>query len=237
MSARESEPVRRNLLVVSSIFLLYFFAGGNLDHRLSTGLIFLEIDRIWVIYLAAWLWFGYAWLRYRLIFGTRASQFRHLIGGDKAGLHVLFQKTFDQYKQSQHFNIVKSRILTGIDHENCTYSMGLPNEYFPDTNSPREKDALTGEEITTSMTLLGGWAISYSARNTCSYRESHARGVTKVSFADAPFWRLQLLKQLFIENPHLTGSYFPTIYAQFAFFTSISFGLSKLFQVIKCWGG
>lgn len=236
MKDGENEPVRRNLLVVSTVFLLYFLAGGSLDHKISTGLVWLEVKRMWVVDLAAWGWFGYAWLRYRLIYGTRAEQFHYLLGGDR-GLHTLLNETLDKYKQSQHFNIVKTRIFKDMAHEHCEYSVGLPNHYFPCSNSKEEKedDALTGRKVLTSKTLFGGWVIKFSASNGSKSGKARADGITKVSFLDAPAWRLQILRQLFVEHHQFTERYLPAVYAQVAFVISAVFGLTALVQEVRCW--
>jgi hypothetical protein len=232
------EPIRRNLMVVSSIFLLYALAGGELKDTMSAGLVGVKIHREWVIIAAAWVWFGYAWLRYQLIYGGLGSQFQHLIHSDKFIVgegddnSVNFQLNygFNFYRQSQHCNIHKGKL--GLEQRDAEVFLYPVLKSGNGAVLSAQNDVITGRELHVNrLTLMGRWPLKFRSHpigKTDDVSDVHAL----ISWSDAPIWRSYVIWRLLISHKQFTGRYLPLAYAQFSLAVSILFIIPDAFKLL-----
>lgn len=230
------EPIRRNLMVVSSIFLLYSLAGGEMKDTISAGIIGVKIHREWVIIAAAWVWFGYAWLRYHLVYGGLEAQFSHLLATNNS-THKILTANFDSYKRSEHFKYNEKKLFDTLGCQNYEVTIYV----FPSMpkgewwGSERGSDVLTGKPLKpTQLSLLGGWAMrfQYSFKIEGQHRTENKESRANISWFDAPVWRFKVIKQLALTHQGLTGKYFPLVYARFSLAVSVIFAIPDTLKLL-----
>ena len=226
MSQSGSEPIRRNLLLVSTIFIIYFVAGGELKGSVNTGIVPIDLQREWILGLAAWIWFGYAYIRYDLAYKNLDKNFKTICEKENA-LDKLLIASVHKYQSSRHCKkaLPKCRFVAGSP------SVKLLLIQEGDLEHTEITDAVTGKQVKpTSLRLLGRWVLEfrYSDADSGEAVTTHAA----VSFLNAPFWRLHVIWKLLTTQHLFTERYMPIAYAHVAFYVAASFllvdGLSYL---------
>lgn len=230
-SSAENNPIRRNLILISTAFLLYFLADGALNSSLvPLGISFPE-NKHWVLKGAAWMVFGYWFLRYRVHFGTRNDIFKRLLAGsgDSLGFHQNLTKNASMLFKDQQFRwlyeknrkqeIDLDEVLSRLGEEKTSLFKPAIHMLLPESTEIREQgaDQYGNGARRASNRLLGCWHLNVTiSKKQDNTRVAIYNQVLVIGLLDHLDFRLRVIRDMARSNHALTDLYFPLVYAQMA---------------------
>ncbi|MEZ5691222.1 MAG: hypothetical protein R3D71_06125 [Rickettsiales bacterium] len=131
---QDSIPERRNLMITSMVFIIYFWGGGRFENNeIRLPFISVHFENIYVLAILSWITLVFFALRFLQSEGIREKNAVHFAGTTKEKYNYI-RDTIDWLKKGRGHGLIIKGVDEGKDLELKLLPYGYLNNIFIDSN-------------------------------------------------------------------------------------------------------